>query len=330
MVRRTFKDVKEDLRQIAGQAGLAPDDKRLREIVNLVQENLLEKAKSVVGTVHRIRFRQHDGIVALSPRYDRLVDVSVNNKPTETMSLWYEFLDYGPGLLSHAGNVSALVDRGESPIHRLVISEPGFIRVIPREDERVSGVRPKIRFLGYDEHGQWVRTLVGDSWVDGVELELDGDSATGYTQSTVRFSKITQVIKPKTNAALDVYIYNIESDEPLKFAARYEHWETNPSRRLYAISEPTESLTIDALALVRFRPIEDDNDELLITSLPALRLGVRAVAKENADDLAAANDSWTLAVNALNDQARRYYGSPKPAVRVSKIAGAYGGISNIL
>ena len=68
MIKRTFGDVKEELRRVAGQTGLVVDDDRLRIAVNLAQERLsiaisgVAVARACVGwTVDYVKERKAFG-----------------------------------------------------------------------------------------------------------------------------------------------------------------------------------------------------------------------------------------------------------------------------
>lgn len=324
MTPRTLGDVKDNLRQIAGQAGFAVDDKRLVETINLVQENLLNKCKSIVGSVHRLRFRQYQGIIALPARYERIIESSINREPAPVMNQWYEFIDYGPGPQDRTTGLNVLIDRGDAP----VIRQPAGwkVRLQAYENEDVDGTPQKVRIFGYDENGKWVRTEVSEGvYIDGEEIELKPTTSDG----TVRYSRITQVRKPATRDVIDIQY--VDEGGEVYFAGRWEHWQKNPSFRLYfapAISNDAEA-TIHCLASVRFREVAEDDDPLLIGCLPALRHGVRAVAKENADDPVSADTSWQLAQQAISDESRRYYGYAKPAVQVQEGSG-FGRIPDVI
>jgi hypothetical protein len=329
MISRTVADVRNELRRVAGQAGLRVDDDRILEIINCATEKLLSKVDAPVGSIHRLKFCQYGGLVALPSRYQRIIKSSLDREQTPVFDQWYEFLDFGPGHQDKTPNVNVLIDRGESPVIRTAPSTGWKVRVYGYADERVDGTRPKLRVFGYDEYNRWVRSEESGVWVDGEALEIDGDSATNYRESTNKFSRITQVSKPVTNREVELY-YVDDYGTPL-LAGRYDHWETNPSFRTYFAPGVSDTGTlIHALARVRFVPVARETDKLLITSLPALRKAVRAIAAEDKDEDQLAEVRWELAAQTLRDEAREYFGhQPKPALDGMKSGMGFGDISDV-
>ncbi len=329
MIKRTLGDVKSELRRVAGQAGLKADDSRLIDYINLATERLLAKSRTIVGTLHRLKFCQHGGIVALPAKYQRLVQGSVNRKNTLVVGQWYEFMDYGPGQQdtpcgADANKVSAFIDHGESPVIRQSTDKPRLVRVYGYADERTAGVRPKILVKGYDEYGLWVRTDDGaGNYTDGELIEVNGDAADNWATSTKKFSKIDQIVKPVTKDKVEVYFYDADYAKTY-LAGRYDSWETNPTFRLYHFPQAQHEVLIHALCKLRFKKVVHDDDPLIIPSLPALRYAMRALAKEDGDEYAPANDLWELAAQTLRDEAREYYGPANPFIDV-KTGGPVGG-----
>lgn len=343
MIKRTLGDVKPELRRVAGAAGLKAGDDRLVDYINLAEENLLAKCKTVVGSLHRLKFMQLGGLIALPSRYERIVKGAINRGPGEVFGQWYEFLDFGPGQqdTSHAPlQANGFIDRGESPVIRQSTDKARLLRLYTNVDERVPGpivgdsytlVRPTVQVMGYDENGQWIRSETTPTvWVDGVSLALNGDLQNNWSQSTQLFSKVTQVVKPVTKAACELHFYDATRDKTF-LAGRYEYSETNPSMRMYlfpAINQDTD--LVHVLAKVRHRKAVNDTDLLTISNLPALRHAMRALAKEDCDEYQAANDLWTLAKMAIADEAREYYGNSSPIADVHPGGSITGGIAPVI
>lgn len=331
MIQRTLADVLPTLRRVAGQASMRADDPRLIEILNDIQERLLSEVDNAVGTLHRLKFCQYDRLVALPARYERIVKASIDRENAPVMDKWYEFMDFGPGHLDTGTQVNVLVDRGEAPVVRQSISVPAVVRCYGYKDERVDGVAKKIRVMGFDENGIWVRSETDGVWSDGIELSINGHDSENYADSTVKFSRVTQVIKPVTNGIVELYFYAPDEEVPLTFAARYEYWETNPSFRLYFAANVPEGSTaqVHVLAKVRHRPLLATTDKLIISSLPALKKAMRAVAQEDADKISEAEANWSLAASILRKEAKAYYGSPRPAFDVSSGGAVHGRIADV-
>lgn len=322
MIKRTLSDVKPELRRVASQSGLRVDDPRLVEYINLAQERLLSLVDNIPGTVHRLKFCAYDRTIALPTKYERILAASIDRYNNGVFGSWYEFMDFGPGHLDRAAGFPALVDRGESPVFFQATCEPKKVRVYSTTDERDDDVRPQVRVFGYDDKGAWVRSQVDGSWVDGIALEIRGDEATeaaaGSEDSEVKFSKITQVTKPVTRGGVELHWVDNTDSDVTYLCARYENFETNPSFRMYhapAILDG-KATVVHLLARVRFTPAKLDTDTLIVPSLPALRLAMRALAKEDSDQVGDSAGLWELAAKVLRDEARQYFGRPNPSLDV--------------
>lgn len=332
MTQRTLADVLDPLRKVASQAGLRAGDDRIVGLINDAQERLLSEVDNIVGSIHRLKFCQYDRMIALPAYYQRIIKGSIDRAGAPVMDKWYEFMDYGPGHLDTGYGVNVLVDRGEAPVIRQSVSVPAVVRCYGYKDERVDGTPKKIRVMGYDENGIWVRSNTAGVWSDGVELPINGHSSINYAESTVLFSRVTQVVKPVTNGVVELYFYAPTQEVPLSFAARYEYWETNPSFRLYFAAgiSPDATAQVHALCKVRFRPLLALTDKLIVSNLPALKKAMRALAQEEADKIQDAEANWALAARILKKEANDYYGSTRPAIDVSTGGAVHGSIANVL
>ena len=115
MIKRTYGDVKDELRRVAGQTGLVVDDARLLTTVNLAQERL-----STLGEwpfqYARVKFCQRGGVVALPTMYEAIVHAAIDRESIETNPPWFEFLEYGPGPYQKNEWCNYGLDMGESPV----------------------------------------------------------------------------------------------------------------------------------------------------------------------------------------------------------------------
>lgn len=327
MIKRTFGDVKEELRRVAGQTGLRAGDVRLAELVNLAQERLIAMGEWSFCYA-RLKLRQFGGMFALPAEYEAITRVAVSRESIPIRDAWFEFIDYGPGQQDKALGIDAAIDRGESPVIRAPLVGGALVRAYAAADERVDGIRPTIQIRGYDEKGAWVRSQVEGVWQDGLSLELRGDVTPNFDTSTIKFSRITQVTKPETKGAVDLNYVNIFGKEYL--AGRYQHHETTPSFRIYFIPAIKEgdSRLVHVWARRRFASVVTDVDPLMVSSLPAMRLAVKAVALEDADRVADAAGVFELAAKVLRDEERLYKGTPNPPVEISPLM-AFGDNSGI-
>lgn len=338
-MRRTLQDVTPELSRIAGVSGLKANDARMTTMVNLATERLYPMVVDYPNTLHRLVFMQYDGIVALPSRYQSIVKVDQDNMTSGStsrghlpvVSQWYEYMGSGPGQQDNKPWAHAAIDRGTSPVFRQMIGNPMTLRLYSYADERVNSVRPVVTICGYDSNRAWVRSQVGGVWIDGVQLPLNGDLSVNYADTPILFSEVTQVILPVRNAIAELYW--VDTIGNIYLTGRYDYWETSPGFRLYWFPTVAKNpgKRIHALCRVAYRPAINPTDPLLIPSLPALRLAMRALAKEDANDPATAMGFWESAKAVLQAEAKQFYnGAVQPVVDPLGSSTQYGAVADVI
>lgn len=344
-MRRTLQDVTPELQRIAGVSGLKASDARLTTMVNLAIERLYPMVFDYPNTLHRLVFRQYDGIVALPTKYQSIVKVDIgghhqqNHGHSPVVSQWYEFMGSGPGQQDNKPWAHAAIDRGTSPVFRQMIGNPMNMRLYSYADERVNGIVPTVTICGYDSNRAWVRSQVNGVWIDGVQLPLNGHlaqnwvdlSTAGPLGAPLLFSEITQVLLPVRNGIAELYW--CDSLNNIYLTGRYDYFETSPAFRLYYFPrvQREPGMKIHALCRVAFRPVLNPTDPLLIGSLPALRLAIRALAKEDANDPQIAIGFWESARAVLKDETKQFYnGVTQPVVDPMGSPTQFGAVADVI
>lgn len=300
MIKRTFGSVKAELSRVAGQAGMQATDPRLKEMVFLAQERLCSMGEWPFQYA-RLRFRQYGGVVSLPCEYEALVHAAVDDQPVETMPPWFEYLDFGPGPQDRKTWTNAGLDLGESPVYRQPGSDGGTLRVVSTSGDDVG----QVVVYGYD--------------TDGVRQKVSFDLPESI--SDVQWSKITQVVKPVTSG--DVVLSITDQFGEQAQAAVYRSRDTNPTFRTYRFPavDCDESICVSGIVRRRLYPIVEDDDELLITNVGALRLGVKAIALEDKGQVGEGAACFSLAKTILLGESHLYKGSRQPApVNVKRVA----------
>ena len=297
MRNRLFKDVKAELSRVAGQTGFQPDDPRLIDQVNLAQERLLQEG-NWPGILVRARMCIYGGILALPEEYDALFRVAFNSEPLPVASQWFEFLDYGPGIMDSNSRVTHAVDRGESP----VICQPRG---------------KKIKSFGAN------LTI----YADGTQFNLaSGTSSTEAVPSNQGYNNITRV-ELSTPAPAEIVYEDADGGEFL--GARYDGSELRPSLRIYDIHGADTGDVVDVLLRRRFRGVEDGESPLLISNLPALRNMLISLYKEETGELEMAEAYLQRAVISMKSENQRYYGAENPHINLSSSIQAFGEIPTV-
>ncbi len=339
MVRRTYGSVRSQLARVCAATGVAASDSRVMEYTNLAIEELMT-VQLWPTVVDRIRFTLSHKKFVLPSDYDRCLYLTVDCVPIQMMSPWMEFVGYGLELLNSLPSAgtglneqrwAGVLDKDEAATfeERPRDGNTYFPRVFGQTDERVDGVRPSIIIQGYDANGDWIRTSDGaGGFIDGVSIEINGDTAPFYIQSTQSFSYVTATIKPVTKR--NVMLWAFTQDASVSwYIGQYANVDTTPRYRQYSIpglwfqADQTPIKTVVARCLRKYVPIREDNDWLLISNLPALLSMVQAIYYRTANDF----QNYVLyrqgAVQILREEAKAYIGmsNQKPPITLSEGAG---------
>jgi hypothetical protein len=320
MRRALFRDIKGELSRLAGVTGFGVGDPRFLERFNKATEELMNDG-DFPCVVDRYRFTVYDGAVTLPGDLERIMAVAISGSPIEMRSPWFEFDQFGPGPQEGWTGVDLGLDRGEVATFRDMPAGIGqIIRVYADEDERIDAVRPKLTIMGYNEFGEWVRTSTVDGWIDGEEVELDGDSIQGYVSTSNKWTQIESVIKPETNGT--IRLWATDADLVETNIANYTPRETRPSYRRYlfpAVTPSDQAQSVLTRCRRRFVPIRGDNDWVTITNLAAMELMLRAIQKREAEDLDGYISYKNAAAALLTREAQAYHGKARtPAVAFSQ------------
>ena len=300
-MRRTYGEIKSQLARVAGQSGLSANDSRLLDMVNEAQERLCTLGEWP-EMYDRIRFCQYEGLVALPSEYSDITAVTIDGRAHSLVDPWFEFVTSGPGPVSDQYEV--VVPRGEAPVYRQAGDTARFIRVYSSADERTNGVRPSVRICGLDENGHWVRTEVNGVWQDGENVELRGDDVTNYATTAHKFSKVTFVEKARTNG--HVVLNYIDNALVETQAARYHHYDINPSFQIYHIPTIGEGSTksLQGRARRRVVPVTQDSDLMTISNVSALKHAIKAVGFSDQGKDVESETSYEVAKRILAEAAK--------------------------
>jgi hypothetical protein len=179
--------------------------------------------------------------------------------------------------------------------------------------------------LGYDSNGEWIRTQVSGEWMDGEWLTVPVDPL-NPSFSSFYWSTVTEILKPVTNGDLKLYEYDPVASSQRQIGL-YESDETRPRYRRTLIGGNIQdwdtSAGISVQVKKEFIPVRHgkDNDILMIGSLPAMKNMMKAIYKEDGDDLASASVFEAKARQIMDDEASHYLGpTAKVPLRVDSSA----------
>lgn len=338
MLRARYADLKPELARIAGATGMSVSDARVMSYANLATQELVDEW-DWPQLICRMKFKTTNCKINVPSEFDRILSLTVDGVPMTMQSPWYEFVGYGPQLAgappltfdnTFLGELQGVLDMQEVATFQDIPSDGSlyYPTVYATMDERVAGIRPTMILLGYDNNGQWVRSLnAAGSQIDGVELAINGDSSPYGVTSPVAFSEITGTIKPVTKGYLSVYMTG--GTQANYFVVSYAPYETQPFYRRYEIPGLSTGTThcMKARLRKRFAPIVSDNDMLLIPNLPALSTMVQAVYYRESGNIESYDKFKTISVNILKKEATSYIGKQrqKPLITMPEGSGVRPG-----
>lgn len=324
MIRRTLGSVKNDISKISSRGVCGNDE--LRNLVNEAQEWLLNKGK-YAGTVVRVNFCAYSGCITLPRELASIESIAICGMPRRIENPWYEFLDGGPWIQKGGcGDSSAVIDSDNSVTFKDICG-PKRLRVYTDLTEATGS---QILVRGIDENGNRVQTFVDNEWIDGEYISLVG----GPVLSAKLYTKIDSVVKPITKGYVRVYQYD-DDTAVQSCIAIYAPTETLPTYRRYRVpsiscdaSEHPKCVT--ALAKRQFLPVFEDNDELFITNLRALKFAVQAIEAYDTSNVALGDAFELKAVRALNEELKEYRGGAQGNINVQMRGFSMGSIPRVL
>lgn len=292
MIRRTFGAIKGELARVCGATGMNTSDERVMGYTNMATEELMNEY-DFASVVDRLVFNVTSGHITLPSSYDRIMMMNLNCIPMQMQSPWFEFVATGWELLNEIpaddnffdslGVLSGVLDRDQvCQFEDVPTDAEYYIRVYGQagHDERTASVRPKIVIQGYDADGKWIRTQNSSSiWIDGIEVEINGDAVPYFISTTQTIKQITAIVKPATSGYVYVYATPVLGGDPV-FIAAYAPKDTNPYYRKYFIKglcNNDDTFQVVARCRRRYMPVLTDADQLIISNLPALKAMVMAI-----------------------------------------------------
>ncbi len=320
MLSLRFSDIKS---ACSKAVNLCPDDARVLDYVNRAAERLLMDGRWK-GTVQTFRFCLNANGCIVWPREIETVEaVSICQHQTPVRSGWFEFQENGFGQIASDSNcLNALLDRGEACTFDDVIGTNKKLAIYADKTEAAGGT---VTIQFWDQHGQFVRTQPGlptnTSWIDGERLSIPTTAGTYvYTTNLARAGAIHSVAKTVTNGVIRLFEYDTTT-AALRPLAVYQPDEEVPVYRrsllpaLNVVGD-CEQQQVIVRAKLRFVPVRNDEDLLVISHREALRLACRAIFEEENSLFAESTANWGLALRCLQQQLSHHKGAEVLTMRV--------------
>lgn len=185
-----------------------------------------------------------------------------------------------------------------------------YIRAYPQFPEDVGKT---VTIFGKDTNGQPLVHKDSDgNYLPGHVITI----AAPYGSSSIEIqTPIDRVIKDTTAGQIFLYAYNATDDE-LEDLAVYAPDETRPSYARYRIPGCKDSAGVMAMVKLKFVPVVNATDLVLIPSLDAIRYMMQSANLDDATDPGGADTYEAKAIRELNLQLRDEMPENKTAVNI--------------
>lgn len=298
---------------VAKATNLCATDTRVADYVNASIRRLLPKGMWV-GTVRRYRICANNSCLTWPRQIGTIEAAAVCNSPIKIRNEWYEFLEAGPGVQSGVTDcLSQMVDRQGQYCSYDDITANSTTSYIKLYTDVVESAGKYVILGGHDENGNWIRTQVSGSWIDGERVAIPTSPASPVVTSK-KFSSLDWVIKDATNGVLR--LYEFDGVVSVKSLAIYEPDETLPSYRRSYIPSLNETSSgectkrsVVVMAKLAYYKVANDNDFLLIGNEDALVEMCRALRHYEKNNQAEGMAAEALAISYLQQELGNEQGS---------------------
>jgi hypothetical protein len=315
MEKLRYSAVKDRLARQCSSSGLPSSSSRVLDYVNRAQEELMLHGDFQFSTA-TYQFRIFNKFLVLPGDVDSVINMAVNDTPFVVSAPWYEWSPTGPGPQSEdrQRTFKTAVDKGYRCTVRDIPNEEGKTYTI-RAESKVPEASATIRIFGYDENGEWVKSLENGIYVDGELLTIPSVNPPYIAETTHKFSAISGVIKSETARTITLWAHDGTEST---FLAQYASKETDPNYQSYFLPNVnTDDTVVTARCRRRYAPVTGDDDYLFITVLPALENMIRAIVYRESGNGQLYAIHRNMAVDLLNKEHKRTRGRHKnPGVAV--------------
>lgn len=308
----TLGKVKEELARMPA-INLCADDPRMLDIINRSVEQLIVRSSS--EPVHRrIRICADNACVTFPRQVAAITDVALCTQNVPVRNQWYEFLSHQGVFVDGTANCNGLnfSFRGTYPsfADMRTGSDGVAVEKIKVYADVLEDIGTYIWLRGYDENNRWIRTEYDGVWYDGERIDLALCSVT--PQTTVNIYKVfTSATKPVTKRDIRLYSYDTVTTTERALAV-YQWDEESPAYQRYLVNGgqgracvgscstgSNPPLTVTGMAKLNYMPAHDDQDQMMIDSIAAIRYMALSIAKMDRDEIKEATALGDLAMQQM-------------------------------
>jgi hypothetical protein len=286
----TFGEAKTKIAQFAGRGGKCPSNAEVDAFVREVLDYMLISGE--YGGLRTFTFTAEQGLITVPYELDTVLKVKIGDEVGEAWNRWFEWRSGSeitnclPGnSLSEEPNLSPIVydlPPGGAHIGTLAICD---------EDEGAYLI-----VKGFDLTGRQIITVHDGQQVIGEHLDIEKGKI-NYT--TVRFGRITEVYKSKTNGYVQLLWINPETSER-GFLSDYSPLEEKPRYRRFRLKVKCARFAqVTVLGRIRLKEYYADNDLIPFDNYYTLGVAARAVHSNYNGDVQTSAAQDTLMTNLI-------------------------------
>lgn len=275
----TFGDLKNPPSTLPAKVNLCPSDPRFADLCNRAHGVLLDHG-SWQGTEMEGNFLVLESCVVFPACVLTPLGVRACDRPVALENEWYRLTPgFNPQRWATGGCESLWLEyRDNVPSFEQLGIQHRVLRVFTTSARDYG---KKIKFIGYDKNGTWVRTVQNGLMQDGEVVVL----AAVFVDTVTEWSSVTAIIKDETEDAVRVFSYPFGDDTTLHAFGLYQYWETKPSYQRWKIigynqlsqANCCPKNQILARVKLQFIPVKYDDDLFLIQNRQAMEYAVQAM-----------------------------------------------------
>ena len=287
--------------------GVPADDPRVINRINEATERLMAGGHWV-GMTQEVLICTQQQCFTLPRQIESVQEVFILDQSLDVSSGWYSIENPSTYVDPEYLNDVVLIDRGEYPtLFDLCVAGKLIIYSDYTEDGG-----DMIRIFGLDDTGHEVYTTQNGVYAPGELISL----AIAGVVSTKKYSRITNMQKPRTKGPVRVYQVDPANASNHVMLAVLDPDERVPSYRRYYCSDipivdPSDPpVRVRVTGKRRYLPVFNDTDFLILPNTGALRLEMLSLDREDGNDFQGSAEFHKRALDLLTAEARAYQMDP--------------------
>lgn len=275
------------------------------DLVNAAIRQLMQRG-GWFATVQPMRFCLQSNCFVLPPFVESVLAVNLNGHRIDVANLWYDFEPLTPWHRHAAGlgyqfggccgGITAVSDAMTSVVGQVPPQSTNYLRFYVSHQNDYGKT---IYVYGLDANGQkFISTFPDGTVQEGLPLVL----VKPYVQSPL-FSWVTRIVKPITAGVIRGYLYDPVSGL-MNLLGEYQPNETLPQYVHMKLegAHGASGNTISCLVKLKFIPVYNDNDIVLIDNEDAIRDMILSLREKEQGNIEGSMALEASALRELNHQ----------------------------